>query len=1637
MAKEKRATDETITSPSTTSYLTANSPLIGEILTVFKEKGDAAEFARQLYLRTPKDDIAVFSPSELAAIARSSFNFLKSRTPNTPSLRVYNPSVKEHGWTGPYTVIEVINDDMPFLVDSCTEALTRHRLQIQCILHPVLRVSRNVKGALETIYPAAESTNGTGASPKGSAESVIHFRVAAIHDPVFLEEVSADIRHTLSTIRQAVEDWKAMLAQAESMLKETESALPALKKHYTPESPVSAENYLAETQDFIRWLCDKNFIFLGYAQYDFVETGKGLDIKSSHELGILKDESQKSVQLVPKEVQHFLRNPNFVEITKSNRSVIHRPIHMDDISIKRFDASGNVIGEHRFRGLFTSIVYYQSADHIPMIRQKMASVLNRAGFPKGGYSGKELASALESFPRDELFQISEDELFETCMGIVSLAVQRRVRLFARKDKFERFISCILFIPRERFSTGLRKKIQIVLEQAFNGDVVNYYTQVTDSPFARLNLIVKTEPGAIPAYDITDVEAKLAEVARIWADTLKDEIAQKADEGQREKLFETYAEAFSAAYCERFTAYHAYWDIKSMERMYAQGGILFDLYETNDNDKDWLQLKIYSCEKQLRLSDIMPILENMGFPIIDEHTYKVAPKGKQAVWVHHFRLTPPDGQIRPKIQDIKDNFESLLSKVWEREVQNDGFNQLILCAGLAWRQVVLVRAYAKYLRQIGFTYSQTSIEQTLSRHPGITRKLVALFDARFDPSNKQDRVSVMETLQQEIEAALASVSDVTDDRIIRRYMDLILATLRTNYFQSGDNENVHKAYISFKFDSALVPGLPLPRPYAEIFVYSSRVEGIHLRGGKVARGGLRWSDRAEDFRTEVLGLMKAQMTKNAVIVPVGSKGGFVVKQPPQEGGREAYLQEGIACYKTFLSGLLDITDNIINGAVVPPKQVVRHDADDPYLVVAADKGTASFSDIANSVSAAYGFWLGDAFASGGSAGYDHKKMAITARGGWVSVQRHFKEMGINTQTTDFTVTGIGDMAGDVFGNGMLLSRHIRLVAAFNHIHIFLDPNPDAAKSFDERKRLFNLPRSTWKDYNASLISQGGGIFERSAKSIPLTAEVKARLDIEEDALTPDELIRAILKAPVDLLWNGGIGTYIKSADEGHADVGDKANDNLRINGHELRCKAVGEGGNLGVTQKGRIEYALKGGRINTDFIDNSAGVDCSDHEVNIKIALGGLVQSKKLTQAARNTLLEEMTDEVARLVLRDNELQAQALTVAELQGHSQLEQQERLMTRLESKKLLNRKIEFLPDSHVIARRKAEKSGLTRPELAILLSYSKQSIYTDLLPSNLGDESYFMEDLLIYFPTQMRERFPEALTSHPLRREIIASHVTNSIVNRAGITFFHSLMEDTGMKGCDVARAYAITRDAFGLRTLWDDIEALDETVPVAIGVELFLEIQKLIERNAMWFLRNHSQPLQVAKLVDVYAAGVKTLSSALETLLSPIAMKHYRARFTRYHEAGVPETLARQIAGLGVLASACDIVKVAQNGALPVDAVGKIYFELGGRLSLGLLRSYIAEQPAEGYWDRLSLRMLTEDMYDQQMRLTAEVIKHNCNDVFCLTAVANWCEANNKEISRYDQFVNDLKSSEHIDSAMLVVAAKRVEAICAVSQRNAE
>jgi len=1617
--------------------------------------GIAERFLRQFYANVAPQDMAGDEVEDLFGAAVTLWAFGRERPPGIPKVRAYNPRFQEVGWQSPHTVIEIVNDDMPFLVDSVTAALNRLELTVHLVIHPILRVTRDAKGIVSGL---AESEV---ADKEAIAESFMQLKVSEQTSAHALEEIEATLRAVLADVRAAVEDWRTMRQTMLEVITGVENA---------PPQTMPAED-VAEVCAFLRWIEDNHYTFLGYRKYDYVGTATKVRLKvvEGSGLGILRHpdvhvfDGMRDLGALPADVRGFVMAPTLLLIMKANKmSTVHRPVPLDSIGVKVI-RDGKVVGEHRFIGLFTSVAYNQSPKEIPLLRQRVAKLVSRAGFRPASHDGKALVNILETFPRDELFQASEDELYDIAIGVLHLQERQKTALFVRRDAFERFVSAMVYVPRDHFNTQLRIAYQGILERAFNGQVAAFYTQMSDSVLARLHFIINTTRGQVPEVDIDGLLARLVEAGRSWPDKLHDALVETRGEEAANLLFRRYGQAFPTSYREAYTAHAAIYDIDRIEELGPDRDLGMNLYRPVGTDDDVLHLKLFHSGSPVPLSDVMPMLENMGVRVLSEVPFEVARRGAgDPLWIHDFAMRLRDGGDID-LGEIKPPFQEAFAAVWSRRMENDGFNGLVLGAGLTWREVTVLRAYAKYLRQAAFTFSQDYMEETLRRYPRIARRLARLFVARFDPAaSPEERDARCLELTAAIEADLERVANLDQDRILRRFLNLIQSSLRTNYFQpaagDGPGGGQPKDYLSIKLDSRAVDELPLPRPLVEIWVYSPRVEAIHLRGGKVARGGIRWSDRREDFRTEILGLMKAQQVKNAVIVPVGSKGGFVVKRPPASGAREEIQAEGIECYKILMRGMLDITDNIKGPGekgpgVVPPDRVVRYDDDDPYLVVAADKGTATFSDIANGVSQAYGFWLDDAFASGGSAGYDHKKMAITARGAWESVKRHFREIGHDIQAQDFTVVGVGDMSGDVFGNGMLLSQHIRLLGAFNHLHVFVDPDPNPLAAWEERKRLFDLPRSSWADYDAKLISKGGAVFERSAKSIRPSPEIKALFGLTADTVTPNDLIRAMLAAPVDLLWFGGIGTYVKAGRETAAEVGDRANDAVRIDAAQIRAKVVGEGANLGVTQRGRIEFALRGGRINTDAIDNSAGVDCSDHEVNIKILLGAVVAAGDMTLKQRDALLEAMTEEVGQLVLRDNYDQSQALSVAASRGAALLDAQSRLIRELERGHLkLNRAIEFLPDDETLAERVAGNVGLTRPELAVLLAYAKMALYDELLDSDLPDDPQLGADLALYFPERLRARHPDALARHRLRREIIATSVTNSMINRVGAAFVNTIHEQTGRNPSDIARAYAIVRDVFGLRTLWEGIEGLDNQVSAALQTSMLLEIQGLVERVTVWFLRNGRQPLDIAGHVGEFGPGVADLKGCLAEVLGPLDRQHLAEQTRRFTDQGVPAELAQAVASLDVLAAACDVVRLAAAAGQPVGRVATVYFGVGARFALDWLREKAGALGADTHWQKLAVGALIDDFYGHQSVLAQDVLAHDAprRDVpqagaggskgkaaaaadaadVADTAIAGWAATRSDGVERTDRLLADIRASDQIDLAMLAVANGQIRTLLA-------
>jgi glutamate dehydrogenase len=1575
------------------------------------------EFVGQYYAGTAFEDLAESDVANLYGAALAHWNFLRTRAPGTPKLRAYNPQLEQHGWQSTHTIVELASDDMPFLVDSVRMALNRRGLTTHLVIHPVVQFRRDGAGRVVEVLES-------GAREDGSlTEAVMHLEVDRQTDQEILDGIVADLDAVLRDVSAAVKDWLPMRDKLSAIIAELKENPP----------PVDARE-LKEGLAFLEWMSADHFAYLGYREYELIETDGEEQLRAiaNAALGVRRDSAQGDVSQtfasLPPEIRRMAREPTLLVVTKANaRATVHRPGYLDHIGIKRFDAEGKVIGERRFLGLYTSAAYNRSPRVIPLLREKVTRVVSQAGYPDSSHAAKALINILETFPRDLLFQISDDELFATTMGILHLQERQRIRLFVHRDPFRRFYSCILYVPRDRFNTEIRLAIQDLLACELGGDDIEFDVHLSESVLARLYFIVRVPPGSKADFDVSEIEARLREITRNWADDLFDALLDHCGEERGLSLYRRYGEAFRADYREHYVPKIAVYDIEHMETLAdEEHSLAMSLYRPLEAPDELLQFKMFHADRPISLSDALPMLENMGLRVEEERPSEIRRADGTCVWMHDFSMTY-SGKREFDLDEIRDKFQETFARVWRRDVENDGFNRLVLRAKLGWREIVILRAYSKYLRQAGWTFSHRYIQRALAFSPHIAAMLVELFHARFDPDQQRDAEHSSDELVAAIRSALGAVANLDEDRILRSIFGAMLATLRTNYYQTGD-DGEPKSYVSFKFDPKKVLELPEPRPMFEIFVYSPRVEGVHLRGGPVARGGLRWSDRREDFRTEVLGLVKAQMVKNAVIVPVGSKGGFVPKMLPSGGNREAIQAEGIACYRIFISGLLDLTDNLVAGSLLPPPRVVRRDGDDPYLVVAADKGTATFSDIANGISQDYGFWLGDAFASGGSQGYDHKAMGITARGAWESVKRHFRELGVDIQTTDFRVVGIGDMAGDVFGNGMLLSRHIKLVGAFNHLHIFLDPDPDPETSFKERERLFALPRSSWEDYDQKLVSKGGGVFLRSAKSIPLSEQMRSLLDVENTSMPPNDLIKALLRASVDLLWNGGIGTYVKSADEHHDAAGDRANDGVRIDATELRCKVIGEGGNLGFTQLGRIEFAANGGRMYTDAIDNSAGVDSSDHEVNIKILLDDVVQNGDMTGKQRNQLLAEMTEEVGSLVLRNNYVQTQAMSLARAQAPQMLEVHARLMRQLERDGDLNREVEFLPGKEEIDERMSVGRGLTEPELSVLLAYVKIGLFKQLLVSDLPGDCLDGEELIHYFPTPLRDRYRDLMPSHRLAPDIISTELANEIVNRAGMTFVFRLSEETGADSADISRAYMIARQVFDMPTAWAEVEALDNVAAANVQIDMLLEGRKLVERAARWLLRNRPQPLDVAANTRYFADGARAVARAIPDLIPEDGRAQMETGVARLVAAKVPEELARRVAIYKELFSTLDIVEVAKSEQMSVEDVSAVYFSLGEELDLHWMRDQIIALPRDNRWQALARAALRDDLHSQERLLTRDVLRHESTKPDAGSRIAAWMTHNDTAVQRCRQVLADLKGGPKADFAMLSVAMREIRSM---------
>ncbi|MFE6483866.1 NAD-glutamate dehydrogenase [Streptomyces sp. NPDC057757] len=1594
-------------------------------------------FLQRYYLHTAAEDLTDRDPVDVFGAAFSHYRLAENRPQGTANVRVHTPTVEENGWTCSHSVVEVVTDDMPFLVDSVTNELSRQARGIHLVIHPQVVVRRDVTGKLVEVLP----TRPTGDLPHDAAvESWIHVEVDRETDRADLKQITADLLRVLSDVRETVEDWEKMRDAALRIAEE----LPR-----EPTADDLRDQEVEEARELLRWLAEDHFTFLGYREYELRDddalvavAGTGLGILRSDPRHVGEDSHpvSPSFERLPADARAKAREHRLLVLTKANsRSTVHRPSYLDYVGVKKFDADGNVIGERRFLGLFSSAAYTESVRRVPVVRRKVEEVLRGAGFSPNSHDGRDLLQILETYPRDELFQTPADELRSIVTSVLYLQERRRLRLYLRQDEYGRYYSALVYLPRDRYTTGVRLRIIDILKEELNGTSVDFTAWNTESILSRLHFVVRVEQGTeLPQLSDTDkerIEARLVEAARSWADGFGEALTAELGEERAAELVRRYGGAFPEGYKADHNPRAAVADLVHLDELAKDDtkDFALSLYEPVGAGPGERRFKIYRTGEQVSLSAVLPAINRMGVEVTDERPYELRCSDRTTAWIYDFGLRLPkslNGNGDTLGDDGRERFQQAFAATWTGAAENDGFNALVLSAGLSWRQAMVLRAYAKYLRQAGSTFSQDYMEDTLRNNVHTTRLLVSLFEARMSPDRQRAGVELTDALMEELEAALDQVASLDEDRILRSFLTVIKATLRTNFFQEALGAKPHE-YVSMKFDPQAIPDLPAPRPAYEIWVYSPRVEGVHLRFGKVARGGLRWSDRKEDFRTEILGLVKAQMVKNTVIVPVGAKGGFVAKQLPDPSvDRDAWLAEGIRSYKTFISALLDITDNMVAGEVVPPVDVVRHDEDDTYLVVAADKGTATFSDIANGVAESYNFWLGDAFASGGSAGYDHKKMGITARGAWESVKRHFRELGVNTQTQDFTVVGVGDMSGDVFGNGMLLSEHIRLVAAFDHRHIFIDPKPDSATSYAERRRLFELPRSSWADYDSGLISAGGGVFPRTAKAIPINAHIREALGIEAGVakMTPADLMKAILKAPVDLLWNGGIGTYVKASVETHADVGDKANDAIRVDGADLRVKVVGEGGNLGLTQLGRIEFAQHGGRINTDAIDNSAGVDTSDHEVNIKILLNAVVTNGDQTVKQRNKLLAEMTDEVGALVLRNNYAQNVAISNALAQSPDMLHAQQRFMRHLVREGHLDRALEFLPTDRQIRERLNSGQGLTGPETAVLLAYTKITVSDALLATSLPDDPYLQRLLHAYFPTALREKFREQIDAHALRREIVTTVLVNDTVNTGGTSFLHRLREETGASLEEIVRAQTAARAIFESSQVWDAVEALDNVVAADVQTRIRLHSRRLVERGTRWLLNNRPQPLQLAETIDFFSDGVEQVWSQLPKLLRGADLEWYQQIFDELSGAGVPDELATRVAGFSSAFPSVDIVAVADRTGKDPMAVAEVYYDLADRLGITQLMDRIIELPRADRWQSMARASIREDLYAAHAALTADVLTVGNGTSTPEQRFKAWEEKNAAILGRARATLEEIRGSDSFDLANLSVAMRTMRTL---------
>ena len=1561
------------------------------------------------------EDLVGTEVRDLEGLIKSHVALGQSRTPGTSKVQALSPNLDTQGWQSHHSVVQVVTDDMPFLVDSVSAEISQQDRSIRVVIHPRFWVKRDQQGELLEILDL-DVLPGESVPEGAIQESWISVEIDRESESADLKAIETRMLSVLGDVRATVEDWAGMQAKLVEVISEIETAVGVTDRERR------------EAIEFLNWLTENHFTFVGYSNYDLSKNV--LSRVAASGLGTLRSSNDGS--LLSLNDQDHSSMSSLMVVTKARmRSTVHRPVFLDYVGIRRVDASGNQIGEHRFLGLFSSAAYNQSVTNIPVLSSKVADVTESMALGRDSHSGKDLMQFLETYPRDEMFQISTDELVDVARRVLQLQERRQVRVFTRTEVFGRYLSALVYLPRDRYTTDVRLRMEAILLQAYGATSIDHTARVSESVLARLHFVILKPAGkAIPEIDLEQLEADLADATRLWEDDFADSLVELVGEEDSARLLRTWGNSFPESFKEDVPAGDAVSHLKILESLESlePGAIKVSMYTPDSPEDGTRRFTIYRIGCPITLSTVLPILHDLGVEVIDERAYDLRRKGADVAWVYDFGLNFDDSKA-PEQDSLSERFCSTFMAIWHGEVDSDPFNGLVIKAGLSPRNVGIIRAYAAYLRQAGSPFSQGYLQQVLLANVTIVQYLVQLFAIRFSPELDQDRAGMQAQLVSKIDEALDAVESLDHDRIMRASIALVSATLRTNVYQH-DADGKYPQVMAFKLDPSKVPDLPLPLPKFEIWVFSPRVEGVHLRFASVARGGLRWSDRQEDFRTEILGLVKAQMVKNTVIVPSGAKGGFVLKRGPEPSDRDAWLAEGIACYQMFIGALLDVTDNLVNSEIVPPQRVVRHDVDDPYLVVAADKGTATFSDIANKISIDRGFWMGDAFASGGSVGYDHKAMGITAKGAWESVKRHFLELGVNTQTQDFTAVGIGDMSGDVFGNGMLLSEHIRLIAAFDHRHIFIDPNPDSAKSFAERQRLFNLPRSSWEDYSVKLISKGGGIYPRSVKSIDLSPEAKSALGIDPDvdSLTPNELLTKILVAPVDLLWNGGIGTYIKSSTETHAQVGDKANDAIRINGCDIRARVIGEGGNLGATQLGRIEAARAGVKLNTDAIDNSAGVDTSDHEVNIKILLDQAVTAGKLGVDDRNKQLAVMTDEVGELVLRDNYEQNLILVQARYQDAEMLRVHKRLIGHLEADGLLNRAIEYLPTDAQLDSLHAQGMGLTSPELAVLMAYVKIDLSKDLAADEIVNEKWCREVLQNYFPSDLRVKYADLMDTHPLRKEIISTVLTNDVVNRGGITFTWRAAEESGAGTSEILRAFVVSREVFGLTKLWEKIESLDGLISTDCQTQLILESRRLLDRATRWFLQSRGGRLNVEDEIEKFGSIVSQLTDRVPDMLRGSERERAAAIAKSFQSQGVPADLALRTGCFLDEFSLLDVIEIANREKTDPSNVAELYFALSERYDIDRMLFHITALARDDRWTAYARSALRSDLYVALAALTSRVVQATKDTDSIDSRISQWEAKFAEGVARTRATLNEIAHSEQNDLATLSVALRAIRTL---------